>query len=188
GPGTTAGAASGLAAAGRADVIPNLSAPITSLQAFNFGLPIVYQQGFGSPRADLANKIFSGYVQDTLRVRPNVLFNVGLRYDLEFQPSPLHRDKNNWGPRFGFSYSRDPKTVVRGGYGIFYSPLFEAIAFVGRVLNGTQIAQVFVPLTGLPELGINATSAQVWGLAKQQNVFGNRSITSSDIARLGLQP
>ena len=188
GPGTTAGAAAGLAAAGRTDVIPNLTAPITSLQSFNFGLPIVYQQGFGSPRADLGNKTFSGYVQDTFRVRPNVVFNVGMRYDMEFQPSPLHRDKNNWGPRFGFSYSRDPRTVVRGGYGIFYSPLFEAIAFVGRVLNGTQIQQVFVPLTGLPQLGINATSAQVWALAKQQNVFGNRSITSSDIARLGLQP
>src|SRR5204863_10078115 len=58
GPGTTAGAAAGLAAAGRADVISNLTAPITSLQSFNFGLPIVYQQGFGSPRADLGNKTF----------------------------------------------------------------------------------------------------------------------------------
>ena len=188
GPGSTAGIASGLAAAGRADVIPNLSAPINSLQAFNFGLPIVYQQGFGNPRADLENKILSGYVQDTFRARSNVVFNLGLRYDMELQPSPLHRDKNNWGPRFGFSYSRDPKTVVRGGYGVFYSPLFEAVAFVGRVLNGTQIQQVFVPLTGLPELGITATSAQVWGLAKQQNVFGNRSLTSNDIARLGLRP
>ena len=25
---------------------------------------------------------------------------------------------------------------MRGGYGIFYAPLFEAIAFVGRVLDG----------------------------------------------------
>ena len=78
--------------------------------------------------------------------------------------------------------------MVRGGYGVFYSPLFEAIAFVGRVLNGAQIQQVFVPLTGLPELGVTATSAQVWGIAKQQNVFGNRSITANDVARLGLQP
>jgi hypothetical protein len=59
---------------------------------------------------------------------------------------------------------------------------------VGRVLNGTQIQQVFVPLTGLRELGVTATSALVWELAKQQNVFGNRSITANDIARLGLQP
>jgi hypothetical protein len=30
-------------------------------------------------------------------------------------------DKSNWAPRFGFAYSLDPKTVVRGGYGIFFT-------------------------------------------------------------------
>ena len=30
-------------------------------------------------------------------------------------------DKNNWGPRVGFAYHLLPRTVVRGGYGIFYS-------------------------------------------------------------------
>jgi hypothetical protein len=30
-------------------------------------------------------------------------------------------DKNNWAPRFGFAYTLDPKTVVRGGYGIFFT-------------------------------------------------------------------
>jgi hypothetical protein len=50
---------------------------------------------------------------------------------MEFQPTPIHRDTNNWGPRR--LYSPDEQTVLRG-YGIYYSPLFEAIAFVGRVL------------------------------------------------------
>lgn len=30
-------------------------------------------------------------------------------------------DRNNWAPRFGFASSLTSKTVVRGGYGIFYT-------------------------------------------------------------------
>jgi hypothetical protein len=188
GPGTSTSVAGGLTAAGRADLVPNLSASITSLQAFNFGLPIAYQQGFGNPNAKLSNKIIAGYVQDTLKASSNLTFNLGLRYDMEFQPAPVHRDRNNFGPRAGFSYSPGSGTAIRGGYGIYYSPLFEAVAFVARVLDGTQISQVFVPLTGLPALGINATSAQVWALGNQRNIFGNRTMTAADIASLGLRP
>ena len=32
----------------------------------------------------------------------------------------------SFGPRFGFAYSVNPKTVVRGGYGISYTPLKES--------------------------------------------------------------
>lgn len=31
-------------------------------------------------------------------------------------------DANNFGPRIGFAYSVNPKTVVRGGFGVFFSP------------------------------------------------------------------
>ncbi len=31
-------------------------------------------------------------------------------------------DFNNFAPRFGFAYTANPKTVVRGGFGIFYGP------------------------------------------------------------------
>jgi hypothetical protein len=30
-------------------------------------------------------------------------------------------DRNNFAPRFGFAYSMNPKTVIRGGYGIFFT-------------------------------------------------------------------
>src|SRR5262249_13151494 len=148
-----------LVASGRPDLVANLSDPITPVQAFNFGLPLIYQQGFGDPQAKLTNKMVSGYIQDNFKASSAMTLNLGLRYDMEFQPTPIHRDSNNFAPRLGFSYSPDKRTVLRGGYGIYYSPVFEAIAFVGRVLDGTQISQLFVPLSGLSALGINATSA-----------------------------
>lgn len=40
------------------------------------------------------------------------------------QPRPLwNRDKNNLMPRAGFAYALGPKTVLRGGYGVYYGPL-----------------------------------------------------------------
>src|SRR5215813_1374092 len=186
GPGTSVAVATMLAAAGRADLIPNISASITPVQAFNFGLPIVYQQGFGNPNAGVNNKILGAYLQENYKPTRKLTINLGVRYEMEFQPPPVHRDRNNFGVRYGFSYSPDSRTAIRGGYGIYYSPLFEAVAFVARVLDGTQISQVFVPLTGLP--GLTATSAQVWGLGKGQNIFGNRVLTAADIAPLGLRP
>ena len=33
-------------------------------------------------------------------------------------------DKKDFGPRLGFAYALNQKTVVRGGYGIYYSPAF----------------------------------------------------------------
>jgi hypothetical protein len=188
GTGNAAALAASFAAQGRPDLAQAVAAPINSLQAFNFGLPIVYQQGFGDPKAGFTNYIFSGYVQDNFRALQNLTLNFGLRYDVELQPEPIHRDKNNWGPRIGFSYGPNARTLIRGGYGIYYAPIFEAIAFVERVLDGTQISQVFVPLTGLPALGINATSAQVWGLATQRRIIGNRVLTAEDIAPLGIRP
>lgn len=33
-------------------------------------------------------------------------------------------DKNNFGPKFGFAYRLNDKTVVRGGYGIAYTGIY----------------------------------------------------------------
>jgi hypothetical protein len=35
--------------------------------------------------------------------------------------TPVHTYMKNWGPRIGFAYSVDDKTVVRGGYALVYS-------------------------------------------------------------------
>ena len=45
----------------------------------------------------------------------------------------INADKNNWAPRFGFSYQSAEKIVFRGGYGVFYQ-------FVNRIGSESQLA------------------------------------------------
>jgi hypothetical protein len=197
-PGTANGMRASLTAMGRADLVPNVSAPISALQAFNFGLPLIFQQGFGDGNFKLTNKFVSGYIQDDFKARHNLTLNFGLRYDTELQPSQINQDRNNFGPRFAFAYSPVDRTVVRGGYGIYYAPVFEALVFLQGVFNGEQISQILTPLTGLPAPGSTTTAAQVWAVSEQQPLTCAavskaapqtcRLLTAEELLPLGLIP
>ena len=133
-----------------------LPAAINSLQSVSLGLPQFYQQGFGNPIYNYPRPFAAGYWQDSWQMKPNFTFNYGVRYEMDAQYGALHTDKNNFAPRVSFAWDpfKDQKTVVRAGYGIYYSPIYGQIADVVQTLgfvNGIRpIAQVFVPLTGAP--------------------------------------
>jgi hypothetical protein len=62
---------------------------------------------------------------------------------------------NKWGPRFGFAYSLNEKTVVRGGYGVFFAPQFaigSPLATVGYNATTSYIASTNGDLTSLGSL------------------------------------
>jgi len=128
--------------------------PISTLQSWSLGLPAFYEQGFGNPKYVQTRPFTAGYVQDTWQLRPNFTVNAGLRYELDSQYGPLHTPKKNFGPRVSFSWDpfNDHKTVVRGGYGIFYSPIYAQIPGVVQVLgnvNGKRIiANTLVNILG----------------------------------------
>ncbi|NOT60854.1 MAG: hypothetical protein HOP19_11595, partial [Acidobacteria bacterium] len=44
-------------------------------------------------------------------------------YKLGLGPGLIRRDKNNYGPRFGFAWNalKDERLIVRGGYGLYYN-------------------------------------------------------------------
>lgn len=61
------------------------------------------------------------------------------------------RDKNNWAPRFGFSYDpfKDGKTIIRGAIGLFYDHPLLAIASNSDIADAVQQQQSFLT-PGLP--------------------------------------
>jgi hypothetical protein len=74
----------------------------------------------------------AAWIQDDWAVSSKLTLNLGVRYDLELnafandivmlpwltgnQPN----DTNNVGPRAGFTYTYNDRTVVRGGYGLYF--------------------------------------------------------------------
>jgi hypothetical protein len=111
---------------------------LDSLESASFGLPQVFQQGFGNPVYPYYNRPFTaGYFQDTWQVRPSLTLNLGLRYELDTQYAPLNTYKKDFGPRVSFAWDpfKDHKTVIRGGYGIFYAQIYDQITSVDYSLG-----------------------------------------------------
>lgn len=184
-----------LNAFGQQALIPNLSQPLTSLQAYNLGLPTLYQQGFGDPNWTAWFRRFGMFVQDDWRITPRFTLSLGARYDIEGEPSPLNTDDNNIAPRAGFAWTpfRNGRTVVRGGFGLYYGQINAQIANLPATLNGSQIAQIAITPLGIPGLnnprtGQPLTSFDVYQTLLAQGVIGHRTITIQDLAQFNLHP
>ena len=184
-----------LNAIGQGGVAAALNESITSLQAYSLGIPLFYQQGFGDPNWIGTTGRYNMFVQDAWHPTPKLNVNIGLRYEIEINPSPVRDQTKNVGPRFGFAYTpfSDGKTVIRGGYGLFYSRTDAQAANLPATLNGVQIAQTFVTALGEPSV-INpltnapVTSRDIWTTLGAQGVLGQRTISQADIAQFGLYP
>ncbi|MBK9167973.1 MAG: TonB-dependent receptor [Bryobacterales bacterium] len=118
------------------------------------------QQDIGDPTLKRRFNFFNLFVQDEYRVAPSFTLNFGLRYEAILYPdldpeAPLalsqtiNRDLNNFAPRFGFAWSpfKDNKTVVRGGYGIYYDTPNLGLLLDGSILNGRRILNFAIPGT-----------------------------------------
>jgi Carboxypeptidase regulatory-like domain/TonB dependent receptor len=146
------------------------STTINPLQSASFGLPQVYQQGFGNPTYPYYTRPLTAlYAQDSWKIAPNFTLNYGLRYELDSQFLPLTTYKKDFAPRVSFAW--DPlgtqKTVIRGGYGIFYGPIDAQIPDVDLSLGvvnanksavensapGSQVGNLSA-ICGISQLGV----------------------------------
>src|SRR4030095_12616778 len=108
---------------------------------------------------DAEHNHFAFFVQDDWRVHPQLTLNLGLRYELDtdvknvsrtdelnplilpFLSGKRERDKDNFGPRIGFNWStREGRTSVHRGYGIYYDRVTLEIQSLERGLDGRSLA------------------------------------------------
>lgn len=173
-------------------------ASINSIQSAGLGLPQAYIQGFGDPTVKTMMPWTTLYWQDQWTARPNFTLSYGLRYEVDHR-SFINTDYNNVAPRVSFAWDpfKDHKTVVRGGYGIYYAPIMLQVdtntAALGNQNNSRLISVAIVPLNGLPgNPGLNSAAifqtlfAQGKILCGQPAAGTAACITPADLAQFGL--
>jgi hypothetical protein len=82
-----------------------------------------YTQSYGNAHYTVDDVIWAVFVQDDFHVVSNFTVNLGLRYEQQ----TFVESRKNFGPRVGFSYDpwNNGKTVLRGGFGIYYSQIVD---------------------------------------------------------------
>jgi Carboxypeptidase regulatory-like domain/TonB dependent receptor len=82
-----------------------------------------YTQSYGNAAYTVNDNLWSLFVQDDYHIRPDLTINLGVRYERQ---TFTNSDKD-FAPRVGFAYNvgGDGKTVLRAGFGIYYSQIVD---------------------------------------------------------------
>ena len=164
---------------GRLQFSPFLQLTGNALADLLLGFPLLTSVALVDNPQHIRTQSYNFFINDSFRLRRNLTLTGGLRYEFNTPPvdaqdranvydvttgtlvavgtngvprSGFESDKNNFAPRVGFAWTlgEDGRTVLRGGYGIYYdqSPFApaEALYFNSPYFDNN----LFFPLPGLP--------------------------------------
>jgi outer membrane receptor protein involved in Fe transport len=129
----------------------------SSLDDYARHRPYSFQQQSGAGHLVFWQKQTAGFVQDEVKLRPNLSLAGGLRYEWENYGADYH----NFAPRLSLAYGlgKGMKTVFRAGAGFFYDTVPAAEVGEMLLLDPGRLHQIQIlnpsypnPFSGIPSL------------------------------------
>ena len=130
---------------------PQASYEFADLEHFALGEYTNFSQAAGKPTFSFGVPYYGFYVQDSYRALPRLTLEMGLREDFQVYPQPAENPAfpltgqypnqfRRLAPRFGFAWQPAAKTVVRGGFGEFYTNM-DGLNYRNAVVSNGLISQ-----------------------------------------------
>ena len=100
----------------------------------------------GNPQVNVRQFDLGAFIQDDWRARPNRTLSYGMRFETQTNIN----DRIHFAPRFSFAWGLDstaqgtPKTVIRGGVGVFYYRFGEDLTLQTERFNGINQEQIIL--------------------------------------------
>ena len=130
----------------------------------------------GGAFADVRQWDLGPFIQDDWRLRPNFTLSMGLRYQVQTNI----KTKRLFAPRLSFAWTPwargagTPKTVIRGGAGVFYDLIRTNITLQANRFNGSNQTQYIVDNPLLLDLFPNVPSDALLAALNQPQTIWNK--------------
>ena len=134
----------------------------------------------------MPQSLYAAWLQDDWKLDNRLTLNLGVRYDIQagaysegnvvllpWINKDIPYDLNNVGPRLGFAYTVNDRTVIRGGWGLFFSQ--SSSDELHQTVEAIHQAAADIPYDGRADFAVNPfngpvpTYAQLMAKACDQN-------------------